>query len=55
MDKNKNNHLDNSHHGSYEDYLVTPSDQTLTSHNEKRKAQDCSKSDLKDNFPDNIR
>ena len=55
MDKNNNNGLSNAHHGSYEDFLVSQGDNKLTSHNEKRKAQDISKNDLKDSFPGNVR
>jgi len=47
MDKNNSNSINNAQHGSYEDFLVSQDGNNLTSHNEKRKAQDSSKNDLK--------
>ena len=48
MDQNNNNRFDNVQHGSYEDFLVSPGDNNMKNHDEKRKAQDISKKELKD-------
>lgn len=47
MDKNCNNDFNNAQHGSYEDFMVSQDDNHFRSHNEKRKAQDISKNDLR--------
>lgn len=52
MDQNNDNRFNNVQHGSYEDYLVSPGGKNMKNHNEKRKAQDISKNDLKDSCQD---